>query len=146
MYDELPVRHNDVPAEHDMAAHLPGTPLRARHRHQQSRRRDAGAQRGAWQDGWPALQQLRACREPMVVLLDMEMPRMDGVAVLQEVAADPVLSTKHAFVVVTANASALPPAFSALLRRLQVPVVPKPFDLDELFTVVSQAMQRVTTA
>lgn len=94
-------------------------------------------------DGRPALQQLRASREPMVVLLDMEMPGMDGVQVMQAVAADAALATRHVYVLVTANAKMLPSAFAALLSQLGVPVIPKPFDVDELLEAVAQAVARL---
>ncbi len=94
-------------------------------------------------DGGPALQRLRASREPMVVLLDMQMPGMDGVQVMQAVAADAALAAQHAYVLVTANAKMLPRAFATLLRQLNVPVVPKPFDVDELLEAVAQAVNRL---
>lgn len=94
-------------------------------------------------DGRPALQQLRASREPMVVLLDMEMPGMDGFQVMQAVAADEVLVTQHAYVLVTASSRTLPLAFVTLLRRLGVPIIPKPFDIDELLEAVAQAVARL---
>ncbi len=104
---------------------------------------DAGYRVYLAADGRPALQQLRASREPMVVLLDMEMPGMDGVQVMQAVAADPALATRHAYVLVTANAKTLPLAFATLLRQLHVPVIPKPFDVDELLEAVTQATNRL---
>ncbi|HEX6800743.1 MAG TPA: response regulator [Ktedonobacterales bacterium] len=94
-------------------------------------------------DGGPALRQLRASREPMVVLLDMEMPGMDGFQVMQAVAADAALATRHAYVLVTANATTLPLAFVTLLSRLGVPIIPKPFDIDELMEAVAQAAARL---
>lgn len=94
-------------------------------------------------DGGPALQQLRASRDPMVVLLDMEMLGLDGVQVMQAVAADAALATRHAYVLVTANATTLPLAFVTLLSRLGVPIIPKPFDIDELMEAVAQAAARL---
>lgn len=104
---------------------------------------DAGYRVHQAADGGPALQQLRASREPMVVLLDMEMPGVDGVQVMQAVAADAVLVNRHAYVLVTANATMLPPGFASLLSRLRVPVVPKPFDVDELLEAVARAIARL---
>lgn len=94
-------------------------------------------------DGGPALRQLRTSRDPMVVLLDMEMPGMDGTQVMQAVAADASLTTRHAYVLVTASSRTLPLAFATLLRQLGVPVIPKPFDIDELLEAVTQAAARL---
>lgn len=104
---------------------------------------DAGYRVHEAPDGRPALQQLRASREQIVVLLDMEMPGMDGIQMMQAVAADTALATRHAYVLVTANATSLPPAFAALLRQLNVPVIPKPFDMDQLLSAVAQAVNRL---
>lgn len=104
---------------------------------------DAGYQVREAPDGAPALRQLRASREPMVVLLDMQMPGMDGVHLMRTVAGDTALAARHAYVLVTADATALPLAFATLLSRLNVPVVPKPFDIDDLLETVAQAAARL---
>lgn len=97
-------------------------------------------------DGEPALQRLREHPRGMVVLLDLNMPGVDGAAVLRAVAAEPALAARHAFVLLTANAHTFSLAFAQLLSHLAVPVVPKPFDIDQLLAVVDQAARRLDSA
>ncbi len=74
-------------------------------------------------NGVQALSLLRAAEAPLVVLLDVRMPKMSGVEVLETVAQDPRLARRHAYVLVTADDRTLPLAFATLLRELGVPVV-----------------------
>ncbi len=95
-------------------------------------------------DGLHALEVLRDSPQPLVVLLDFMMPRLDGAGVLRAVVEDPVLKSRHAYVLVTANAHAIPAAVTHLLADLSVPVLPKPLDLDELLETVEDGACRVT--
>jgi CheY-like chemotaxis protein len=95
-------------------------------------------------DGRPALDRLRASRQGTVVVLDLQMPGLDGMQVLQAVAADAALGRRHAFVVATAmDHRTLPLAFALLLTDLQVEVIAKPFDLDALLAAVRRAEGRL---
>jgi CheY-like chemotaxis protein len=87
------------------------------------------------EDGQVALRILQASKEPMVVLLDLRMPVLDGERVLAFVAEDQRLSTLHAFLLITANP--ITEKLRRLLLQLQVPVIPKPFDLDKLIDIVA---------
>ena len=88
-------------------------------------------------DGISALQQLRVSPWPLVVLLDLPMPHLDGAGVLGTVAGDRVLAQRHRFILLTANPLPLPPALGTLLACLNVPMVSKPFDVDTLLDVVA---------
>jgi CheY-like chemotaxis protein len=88
-------------------------------------------------NGINALEVLRASPWPLVVLLDLRMPHLDGAGVLGTVAGDRVLAQRHRFLLLTANPLPLPPALSTLLACLNVPVVSKPFDVDTLLDVVA---------
>lgn len=90
-------------------------------------------------DGEAALQALLDSPEPLVVLLDIVMPRIDGIDVLRQARRNGRLS-RHAFVVWTASRVEIP---ADLLSALRVPLVHKPFDLDELLAIVSQAASRI---
>lgn len=90
-------------------------------------------------DGVEGLGLVRASLHRLVVLLDLRMPGLDGAGVLEAVAADARLARRHAFILVSANLDAITPACSALLHRLDVPIVPKPFDLDPLLDLVDRA-------
>jgi DNA-binding response OmpR family regulator len=94
-------------------------------------------------DGARALDILRDSTEPLVVLLDLMMPRMSGKDVLQAVAADRRLATTHAYVLITAAEHSLPLPFVHLLTVLKVPILPKPFDLRVLLYRVEHALRRL---
>src|SRR5215469_17473215 len=94
-------------------------------------------------DGRMALGCLLTYPHGLVVLLDKNMPSMDGVAVLEALQADPTLAKRHALILVSAYARGLLPVrLAALLRALAVEKVDKPFDLDALFAAVARAEQR----
>jgi DNA-binding NtrC family response regulator len=84
--------------------------------------------------------------QPCVVLLSLRWPPLNSRAVLEAVAADAALATRHAYVLVTALWDMLPPDYVALLRHLTVPVVPKPFHIEEVLGVVAQAAARLERA
>src|SRR5258708_27626403 len=88
-------------------------------------------------DGVSGLEELRASAWPLVVLLDLRMPHLDGAGVLGTVAGDRVLAQRHRFLQLTANPLPLPLALGTLLACLNVPVVSKPFDVDTLLDVVA---------
>lgn len=93
-------------------------------------------------DGMCALEMLRASTVPLIVLLDWQMPRLDGRGVLRAVAAEPQLAMTHRFVLITANDVAGDGEITTLLRDLQAPVIRKPFDLNTLFEVVADLIAR----
>jgi CheY-like chemotaxis protein len=94
-------------------------------------------------DGKFALDTLRASPEPLVTLLDVNMPRMDGMSVLGHVEADTGLATRHRYILMTASEQALPLAFTVLLSRLGVPVFTKPFDIENILGAVDHATKQL---
>lgn len=103
---------------------------------------DAGYMVYAVGDGHAALQFLWTspkASKGMVVILDYWMPFLDGQEVLHAIAADPMLARLHAVILVSANRDYLPRAFVELLTNLHIPIVTKPFDIDDLLTVVADA-------
>lgn len=95
-------------------------------------------------DGVAALNILRRSKQPMVVLLDLMMPGLDGAGVLGVVSGDHHLALHFAYILVTANSKTLPLAFVNLLTNLEVPILSKPFDIDILLDVVNRAIARLT--
>lgn len=91
-------------------------------------------------NGNTALALLRASYGPVVVLLDLRMPGLDGSGVLEAVAAEARLATHNAYILITATPHSIPATTLHLLDQLSVPVVPKPFDLDILLEAVTQAV------
>jgi CheY-like chemotaxis protein len=95
-------------------------------------------------DGVEALTILRASVEPLVVLLDLLMPGLDGMDVLRQVAADENLARKHAYVLVTVSRLAQPLEFPPSVE-MEVPVVSKPFDMDQLLSIVAAAERKISS-
>ena len=93
-------------------------------------------------DGVSGLAQLRAAETPLVVLLDLLMPGLDGLEVLHAVAEDEHLSTCHAYVLLSVSRRAtsvnLPPKLASA-----VPIISKPFDINVLLDTVAAAERRI---
>ena len=92
------------------------------------------------ENGGPALEQMRTSLQPLVVLLGLVMPYVDGEEVLEAVAADPELATRHRIIMLTANTDRASGGRVAELRRqLGVPLIAKPFGFDEITVAVAEA-------
>lgn len=96
-------------------------------------------------DGAVALQLLRTSGTPLVALIDRHMPILSGVDVLRQVAVDPILARRHAYVLVTgdgpeATRASLP---HDALAMLAAPIIRKPFDLDTLIQTLAVAAESV---
>jgi CheY-like chemotaxis protein len=90
-------------------------------------------------DGVAGLAILQQSLSALVVLVDFRMPRMDGIAMLREVAKHQPLARQHVYVLVTANYDQLPPGCADLIASLAVRTVKKPFDVDVLLSAVAKA-------
>ena len=95
-------------------------------------------------DGLCALEIIRDSPQPLVVVLDFMMPRLDGAGVLRAVLDDPPLAARHAYILTTANIETIPKGLVSLLVRLAVPILAKPLDLDDLLGTVEDGACRVT--
>jgi CheY-like chemotaxis protein len=96
------------------------------------------------EDGVAALDYLCTTPLAMVVILDVVMPKLGGLGVLNAVAADPQLATRHAYLLMTAHPRVpRPPAIDELLSSLAVPVLQKPFDMHLLLETVTRAAARL---
>ncbi|HEY1389986.1 MAG TPA: response regulator [Ktedonobacterales bacterium] len=101
-------------------------------------------------DGAAALSLLAASPERMVVLVDVWLPNMDALALLQAVASHPDLARRHAYIALTASTAdttgySLPSHLTALLAQLHIPVLARPFDIDALLRLLRAAQQRLET-
>ncbi len=94
-------------------------------------------------DGVVALETLRSTPDRMVVLLDVMMPRLDGRGVLQAVTGDAQLMRQHRFVVMTAAANTLSGPLMQLMRQVDAPALIKPFSIDRLLALVSEAASQL---
>src|SRR5262249_22752144 len=82
-------------------------------------------------DGVETLDVLLLSPTPLIVLLDVLMPRLSGYEVLLRVAADSALRSRHVYGVLTAarlTAERIGPRFAALADDLDVTVLVKPFE------------------
>src|SRR5262249_32292024 len=95
-------------------------------------------------DGQQMLGAIRASTTPMVVVLDVLMPIVNGIRVLEAVAADRALvDRRHVYLLLTANNRMLIDAAAGVLAQLGVTTVHKPFDIDALLADVAQAAARL---
>ena len=93
-------------------------------------REDHGHEVQEAEDGGEALILMQMSRKPLVVLLDLAMPQVDGLMVLQQVARDPALQ-RHRIAVMTGEHQL------GLRLPAGVPMVVKPFDLELLLATVA---------
>ena len=97
-------------------------------------------------DGVVALDILRAVTDPMVVITDHNMPRLDGPSLFSFLLDDPGLALRHQFLYLTAANRVLAPAFARQLDVLGVRVFRKPFDLGAFLEAVAEAATRLPPA
>jgi CheY-like chemotaxis protein len=94
-------------------------------------------------DGMSALDRLRTHPNPLIVLLDWYLPSMDGLQVLQALAADESAVQPHIFIMLTAAdyelRRRLSRDISAIPSHFSVTMLGRPFDLDDLLTLVARA-------
>lgn len=82
---------------------------------------------------------------PLVALLDLHLGGgLDGAGVLAAVEGDPDLARRHGLVLLTGTPrDRFPAGVAALVDRLGIPVLGKPFDLDDLLAAVAGAAARI---
>jgi DNA-binding response OmpR family regulator len=90
-------------------------------------------------DGQLALDQLLVSPHELVVLLDVMMPGMDGLTLLQRIAAEASVVKRHVYIVMTARRQTFPAPAVQVFQQLGVHVIQKPFELDTLVAAVEQA-------
>lgn len=100
---------------------------------------DAGYAVAEAADGERALDALRASATPLVVVLDLDLPRLDGIEVLRAIAHDKRLAARHAVILLTAVVHRRYQAAEDLCAALGAPLMLKPFDLDALLGAVAAA-------
>lgn len=100
---------------------------------------DAGYTHCEATDGQAALDTLLGSQEPLVVLLDLMLPVLSGTAVLEALAANPAAGARHAYILLTALRDVFTPEMIAIMGRLTVSLVQKPFDIDEVINAVDRA-------
>lgn len=92
--------------------------------------------------GGPALEIMRASPERLIVLLGLVMPYVDGLEVLETVAADEALAKRHAIIMVTASLANMG-RVPELREQLGVPLIHKPFHFQQIIDAIEQAAARL---
>ncbi len=90
-------------------------------------------------DGVATLDLLRSDPRRLVVLLDHDLRKLDGVSLLRHIAHDRQLRQRHAFVFMTLNRLTSRLATLRFLSMLQVPLIRKPFDIEQVEEAVAKA-------
>lgn len=93
-------------------------------------------------DGLSGLDRLRAHPTPLVVLLDWQMPGMDGLQVLHALAADAPIAQRHTFILLTSLYDSPELQRAALPPDIPITVMCKPFDMDALLRTIGRAAHR----
>jgi CheY-like chemotaxis protein len=94
-------------------------------------------------DGVEAVDTLLLSPDRLIVLLDLKMPWMTGQDVVVLIGTAEEL-TRHAYIVMTADKSALDADHAALLTRHDIPLMEKPFDRTALVREVARAARRLS--
>ena len=107
--------------------------------------RDAGYDVLEAADGVATMDALLLSPHSLVVVLDLIMPRLTGFDVLQRVAKDEVLRTRHAYIVCSAKSPSpehIGPHFAELLAQLNIAYIARPCGIDVLLDAVAAAAER----
>ena len=94
-------------------------------------------------DGKEALDVIPLLPKPAVILLDLQMPRLDGCGVLLDLSKHPEKRDQYAIFLLTANIGLLSPDMVRMLGSEGIPVLSKPFDIDQLTAQVYSAFVRL---
>lgn len=97
-------------------------------------------------DGVAALDILQTHADPLVVLLDILLPQLDGAALLGIVARNHHMALSNAYVLMTGKPIVAFPVLRRLATDLDAIILPKPFDLPRLLEAVERAATKVTLA
>lgn len=79
----------------------------------------------------------------LIAIIDHKMPRMDGCDLLHLVENDAHLRARHTFIFVTASPKRAEEDCGDTLEELDIPMVAKPFHIDEVLDAVAEAAGRI---
>lgn len=97
-------------------------------------------------DGLAGYHLLKASEGPLVALVDHRMPRMDGCDLLELVAKDEDLRSRHEFIFVTASPRKATEDCGETMEDLAATLLPKPFHIDDVLDAVANAAERLSGA
>ncbi|HEX6819640.1 MAG TPA: response regulator [Ktedonobacterales bacterium] len=94
-------------------------------------------------DGLAALRVLEQRLAATVVLTNHNMPRLDGPGLIDFILRTPALAARTMVVYMTAGNRVISPTVAFELDALHIPVLRKPFDIDDLVDVIDAAAARL---
>lgn len=94
-------------------------------------------------DGSVALRLVFDMPEPMVVLLDMRMPIMNGETTLMQALEDDEVWSRLSFIIMTANPQLMSPRMGEVREMHDIPLLIKPFELDDCIGMVENRAVRL---
>ena len=93
-------------------------------------------------DGVEAVDTLRQSPVPLIVLLDILMPRMSGLDVLDLLDTSADLA-RHVYIVMTSEQRTVDAAHTPILARHNIPLLEKPFNMTSLLAELARAASRL---
>ena len=93
-------------------------------------------------DGTEALRLMLDLSEPMIVLLDMRMPIMNGETMLMQALEHDAVWSRVACIIMTANPQ-MSPRMREVREMYDIPLLVKPFELDDCIGVVERCNARL---
>ncbi len=104
---------------------------------------EAGYQTIEAGDGVAALEALQTHMEPLVVLLDILLPQLDGAALLGIAARNHHMAVSNAYVLMTGKPIVAFPVLRRLATELDAIILPKPIDAAPLLDAVARSAARL---
>ncbi|HKS71436.1 MAG TPA: response regulator [Ktedonobacterales bacterium] len=92
-------------------------------------------------DGRTGLDLLCRQSDRLVVLLDLMLPTLSGLKLLQAVGRDPDLAARHVFILFTAARAFTAQELRSYLPNRRLLSLPKPFSIEQLIAIVEEAAQ-----
>ena len=97
-------------------------------------------------NGLEGKQLLEGSLEPLIAIIDYRLPKLDGCDLLEIIAQDEQLRARHTFIMMSASPEKTVEDCEEAIDDLDVPIIPKPFDMDGLVEAVRQAEERLEPA
>jgi two-component system, OmpR family, alkaline phosphatase synthesis response regulator PhoP len=93
--------------------------------------------------GLAGKQILDASAERLIVVLDYRLPALDGCDLLEIVAQDEDLRERHTIIMMSASPARTIEDCEEAIDELEVPIISKPFNIDDLLEAIRQAQMRL---
>jgi two-component system, NtrC family, nitrogen regulation response regulator NtrX len=100
---------------------------------------DAGYATLTAADGEQALTILHAARQPLIAIVDISLPRLDGLSILWMAVHEGIAGPPRAYILCTGHVPAVYAPFADVLQALHASVLPKPCDMDAFLMTIERA-------